>query len=259
MQASRFEAASVLDQPVGRLVDDRSARVASVPEGAARTPLRLLFVAYTTLTLAITGVGVFLVHSSLMAGVRNWDVSVSEWFVDHRGPGWTGYAMFWSTAADTVAIIGVALLVVIVLAVKHRWRDVLLVAGGLGLEASVFITANQLVRRERPPVPTVGAEPGTFSFPSGHVAAAIVLSGCLAVLLLPMVRNRVLRVLVWAFPVVVGVSVAFGRVYRGMHFLTDVLVGAALGVAALLVALVAARASSLADQRHHAHPEEVRR
>ncbi len=250
MQASRFEARGVLDRPVGAMVDDRSRQVVAWEDGPARTPLTLLFVAYTTLALVLTGVGVTLVHASFLNGVRDWDLSVSEWLVAQRTPAWDDAMTAVSRAADTVAILGLALLACAVLALLHRWRDLLLIGACLGLEASVFITANALVRRPRPPVDTVGTAPGTFSFPSGHTAATIVVWGCLALLLAPKVRSRVLRAAVWLVPVVFATAVGYARVYRGMHFLTDVLMGAVLGVVALYVGAVAARASSLAD-----HPE----
>lgn len=254
MQASRFEARGVLDHPMGAVVDDRSRQVVAWEDGPARTPLTLLFVAYTTLALVVAGAGVLLVHAHALEGVRDWDLSVSRWFVDHRTPTMDDLTTAVSQAADTVAVIGLALLAAAVLALRHRWRDVLLLAAGLGLEASVFITANALVRRPRPPVETVGAAPTTFSFPSGHTAATIVLWGCLALLVAPSIRSRALRALVWLVPVLFAFAVGYSRVYRGMHYLTDVLVGAVLGVLALYVAAVAARASSLADHHQEVAP-----
>jgi undecaprenyl-diphosphatase len=53
---------------------------------------------------------------------------------------------------------------------------------------------------------------------------------------------RVLAYLVAAVPVA---TVMFSRVYRGMHFTTDVLAGLALGVLALSGAVVATRAWAL--------------
>lgn len=248
MQATtRFDGPSVLDRPVGGWVDQPSRRTVDWRDGPARTPLTLLFVAYTTVTLVVAGLGVALVHAGPLAGVRAWDVDVSRWFVDHRTPLLDDVTVAVSDAADTVAVIGLALVVAGLLAWRRRWRDVLLIAAGLGLEASVFITANALVRRPRPPVETVGHAPATFSFPSGHVAATIVLWGCFALLLSGRVRSAVARALIWCVPVVMALAVAFSRVYRGMHFLTDVLVGAALGIAALFVAAVAARSSALAE------------
>ena len=249
METTRLDAPSVLDHPVGPLTDRRLERLGAAEVGPARTPLTLLFVAYTSLALAITGIGVLLVHASFLEPMREWDLSVSEWFVEHRTPTWDTVLTAASTGADSLGIIGVAVLACVFLGFRHRWRDVLLIAGGLGLEAAVFITANALVRRERPPVLTVGEAPTTFSFPSGHIAATIVLYGCLALLVAASVRSRALQALVWLVPVVFATAVGLSRVYRGMHFTTDVVMGALLGMTCLWVAVVAARASAVAEGR----------
>lgn len=115
-----------------------------------------------------------------------------------------------------------------------------------------FISVNHLVRRDRPPVLTVGDPPSTFSFPSGHVAATIVLYGALAVVLASATRSTTTRAMIAVVPLGFALSVAFARVYRGMHFLSDVLAGALLGALALITVLVATRAADpepLEDQR----------
>lgn len=243
-------APSVLDRPVGGALDDGSRRLVAWGEGPARTPLTVLFVAYTTLALIVAGSGVLLAHGPLGA-VREWDLSVSQWLVDHRTPFLDDLTRWVSSTADTAPIAGTASVTVLVLAVRHRWRDVLLVAGAIGLEVAVFLTANSLARRPRPDVAPLGSVPDTFSFPSGHVAATLALWGCIALLLAGRTRSGLLRVLVWSMPFAFAAAVAFARVYRGMHYTTDVVAGALLGAGVLVVAVVAARTSALADDAEH--------
>jgi undecaprenyl-diphosphatase len=84
-----------------------------------------------------------------------------------------------------------------------------------------------------------GSEP-TASFPSGHVAAAVVLYVGLSIvvprLAPPTDDPRPFRALVAL--AIVAVSVA--RVYEGMHFPSDVVVGWAYGAGCLAVGLAAA-------------------
>lgn len=192
-------------------------------------------VRYLILTAIVTGLGLALVHLDALAGLRDADLEISRWFVDRRTPGLDSFAQFWSTFADTIAICGVALVASVVLWLRHRRRDAVLIAFGLALEAATFISANNLVRRDRPPVETVGEAPTTFSFPSGHVAATLVLYGALALITLLFVRHVLLRALVAAVPIVLTGFVAWARIYRGMHYTLDVVVGIALGLAVLIL------------------------
>jgi len=72
------------------------------------------------------------------------------------------------------------------------------------------------------------AQGGSPGFPSGHVASAAACWGGLGLLF----DNRALR---WATPFIVAVM-AFSRMYLGRHFLADVLGGALVGSAALIIA-----------------------
>src|SRR5207244_892809 len=85
------------------------------------------------------------------------------------------------------------------------------------------------VARARPVVPHLDAAPPTSSFPSGHTGAAVALYCCIAIIVLRNMRQRWLAasiaVLCFVIPVVVGLS----RIYRGMHFATDVIAGAIAG------------------------------
>lgn len=59
------------------------------------------------------------------------------------------------------------------------------------------------------------------SFPSGHVSSFVAL---LTIIALGYRKS-------WPWAVVAGLLMAFSRIYNGMHYPTDVLAGAALGVA----------------------------
>jgi membrane-associated phospholipid phosphatase len=82
-----------------------------------------------------------------------------------------------------------------------------------------------LVDRSRPPhaigVDAIGGVPVSPSFPSGHAMSAFAVASAIA-LLSPRLR--------WPMLGVAGL-IAFSRVYLGVHFWLDVLVGALLGIA----------------------------
>jgi membrane-associated phospholipid phosphatase len=82
-----------------------------------------------------------------------------------------------------------------------------------------------VVDRSRPPhaigLDAIGSVPVSPSFPSGHAMSAFAVASAIAVLS-PRLR--------WPVLAVAGV-IAFSRVYLGVHFWLDVLVGAVLGIA----------------------------
>ena len=98
------------------------------------------------------------------------------------------------------------------------------------------VLLKRIVDRDRPYVVLPEAEPllrwdASASFPSGHAAT----SAAGAVILAYLIGSRA-----WAVAVLAA-AVAFSRVYIGVHYPLDVLVGAALGAAVALVAIVLLR------------------
>jgi membrane-associated phospholipid phosphatase len=90
--------------------------------------------------------------------------------------------------------------------------------------------------RSRPPLTDpgldpVGTVPGSASFPSGHAATAFAAAVAVGVLF-PRLRKPLL---------LLAATIAASRVYLGVHFATDVLVGSLLGAAIGLGMGLAAR------------------
>ena len=229
---------------------ERAARAVDRRERSAwKNPLVVVVVAYVAMAAALLAVGAVIVHTPLGDPIRSWDETLSRNVSIGRTSGWSDYSELGTSGANTVPVVGAMVVVTLVLAALRRWRDMLLLPLGLGLELSTFLTVNYLVGRERPDVAQLGGEPGTNSFPSGHVAATFVLFGGVA-LLLGIWRWRVpWRILGWIVVAVGPLSVAFSRVYRGMHYTTDVLAGLTLGAMALAAAALATRSSWLGAHR----------
>lgn len=103
----------------------------------------------------------------------------------------------------------------------------------------MFITVTWLVARPRPDVPALDEVSVGTSFPSGHAAAAAAY-GAIAIVIFEHTRSTWIRTITVALVVAVPVIVGFSRMYRGVHYLTDVIGGIALGaICVLAVYLVA--------------------
>jgi undecaprenyl-diphosphatase len=243
---ARSSAPLVLQRPVPRTTPPPDPSAAGEPS-RGRQPLELRSVlavvlgGYVVLVLVLTAFGYGLIHAAPFAGLRDLDDDVNRWLAEHRTGALDTITAFWTTAINTLPAVVVALLVELRLSLWRRWRDVVVVVSGLALELSVFLTVNALVDRPRPDVERLGELPHTSSFPSGHVAATIVLYGSVALFVSLSRRRAAVQWLAWSAVVVFAGSVAFSRVYRGMHHPSDVVVGALLGVACLSVAVLATR------------------
>ncbi len=179
------------------------------------------------LALALSLVGWVIVTLATPSALSRAEIGVNQWFVDARTPTLDTLSHLGSSLSDTVTCI--VLLVVLTMAFRWwlgRWRESWTLFAAIVGELLVFLIVTAVVNRPRPGVPHLDAAPPTSSFPSGHTAAAVAFYGCVAVIVMRQLRPRWLAVVVasllWLVPVVVGVS----RIYRGMHYPTDVVFGA---------------------------------
>ena len=123
----------------------------------------------------------------------------------------------------------------------------MLVAVAVTGEVLIFLAITLLVDRPRPLVKHLDVAPPTSSFPSGHTAAAVALYGAWALLAWQRSRSAPLRGLLTLLAIAVPTAVALSRMYRGMHYPTDVLAGALLGTGWLAVTVRGIRLGV----RHH--------
>jgi membrane-associated phospholipid phosphatase len=179
----------------------------------------------------LAGIGHLLTHQLRHSGVVRWDASVDRALANHRSGGWSTVTHFATFGAETstVIVLGVVVFVALRLMLK-RWRESAFVAVALIGEVSIFVCTTLVVDRARPAVPHLDSAPATSSFPSGHTAAAVTLYGALAIVAFVASRHGWPRTVLAALAVLMPVAVAMSRLYRGMHFPTDVLAGALLGV-----------------------------
>ena len=118
---------------------------------------------------------------------------------------------------------------VVVLAIRRRWRlaTYLLVTGTGELVLDPVLKA--LVGRLRPVVAHPIAYGNGNSFPSGHALGSIVCYGALFLVFLPAVRGTWRRVFT-AVIVTLIAAIGISRLLLGVHYISDVLGGWALGI-----------------------------
>ncbi|WP_225754992.1 phosphatase PAP2 family protein [Actinotalea sp. Marseille-Q4924] len=215
-----------------------------------RDMVRRAAVPVLVLWLGVVAVGLLVVGplDSLPA-----EVALNEALVDQRTPVMDGVTSVWSNIGATAFIVGGCVVVVAALWWRTRqWRRAFVPAIAISVQATVFVTAAAVVGRERPDVELLDEAPPTSGFPSGHVGASTAFYLTLA-LLASRIRSAALRTALMALFLLVPVLVAYARLYRGMHHLSDVVVGALNGGVCALLAWRYLHAQEARDE----HPETL--
>lgn len=187
--------------------------------------VRRVLVPAVVLWLVVVGVGFLLVSVLALP-----EVGVNEALVRARTPVWDTVSAVLSGLGTTEALIGTCVVVVgLVWWRTRRWWFAVVPAIALTVQTAVFLTSSLVVGRERPDVPRLDEAPPTSGFPSGHSGASTAFYvACL--LCATRIRTPWLRVLVQVVCALVPLAVGVARVYRGMHFPSDVLAGFAVGI-----------------------------
>ena len=198
--------------------------------------------ALVALVAVWTAIGWLIVHVVDHSAIGHDDNHVNVWAVGQRTARLDRITSFLSGVGSTMVVIGLAVIAVVVLRlVFKRWQPSLVLAVGLLVEVAAFVATANIVGRARPDVARLDPSPPTSSFPSGHTAASVALYVGLAVIVTRGWRSGAGRRIVLGVAVCVPVVVAWARVYRGMHHVSDVVFGALLGAAAIAVAHWAVR------------------
>jgi len=169
------------------------------------------------------------------------DVQLAQWFRQRaiHGSGFTDAMLLithWNGIVGS-SIMGVLLALWFWYRKAHYWLVVTLAAVPGGMLLNVAL--KHIFRRARPTLEDPLLTLSTYSFPSGHTAAATVFYGLLACYLVRRVTSWPARLAVIAACVLMVMLVALSRMYLGVHYLSDVLAASAEGAAWLTVCITA--------------------
>jgi membrane-associated phospholipid phosphatase len=194
-----------------------------------RTAL-LLVIGAVVLLATLVGFGLLDVHVLSHGTFGHVDRSVDQTLSHHRTHWLNTVTLGATDSAATYPVAGAALaLFVAARLLFKRWREAVFVLCALVGEVTIFVTTTLLVHRARPNVVRLDHAPPTSSFPSGHTAAAVTLCGAAAILVVRYSTRAAWRRVAVALAIVLPLIVAGSRLYRGMHYPTDVIAGALLG------------------------------
>ena len=202
--------------------------------------------------LAIAGWTAFLVAGILFLAIA-WNVSaqssllaldarVAEWLHAHGSPALVAALLAVTHLNSTWAIGAWSGAFAVVLGRMREWYWILTLALAVGGAMLLNLLLKHAYERLRPRFEDPLLVLGTYSFPSGHTAAAVAFYGVLAAFLVSRFYDARRRAACVTGAVAAVALVAFSRIYLGAHYLSDVVAAVCSSTAWLVLCLAAGHA-----------------
>jgi membrane-associated phospholipid phosphatase len=221
--------------------------------GGIARDVRWLLVPAACLLAFMVALGLLLTDVLPSTALGKWDADVPRRLVEYRQQEGISQSKIITTLSETLTIITLTALAAAVFRWKFgRWRESLVVIYAVIGETAIFVATTLFIDRPRPSVPHLDAAPPTSSFPSGHTAAAVCFYGSIAAIIVWHSRFRWIKVSAVVVCAAVPLLIAGSRVYRGMHYPTDVLAGMLFGAIWLTVVIFYVRTHDAGGRRHAA-------
>jgi membrane-associated phospholipid phosphatase len=220
-----------------RYTDDGS--TPTIKEALRDLGLRVLLPA-VVLWVVIVAIGK--VIEGPLGGLQS-ESSLNQALQDGRTATMDSVTAVWSHIGNTEIVIGVCVVMVgLIWFLTKQWWVAVVPAIAIAVQATVFVIATAVTGRDRPEVEHLDPAPPTSSYPSGHVGASTALYFTLAAMC-QRISNPVLRWVLTVVCLVIPFLVAYARLYRGMHHLSDVIVGFLNGLTCAILAWLYLRRS----------------
>jgi undecaprenyl-diphosphatase len=187
-----------------------------------------LTVAAAIVVIGGLAVGVLLLMVRREVGFARWDRRAASWGAEHATEASTQFLRDVSMIGGTLGILVIVLVVSVLEYRRIPSRAALAFIAAVAIGQNLLANGiKALVDRARPELSQLTGFSGS-SFPSGHsTAAAAVLAG--VALLISRRRSPRVRALIVGVAAGLAAAVATTRVFLGVHWLTDVMAGLALG------------------------------
>ena len=212
--------------------------------------IALVLAAFVAVEALLIGMGLLITRGLDHTDLHAEEVELERAVLETRTPTWNGITA-WGTVLGSTWVVVAATAVGCLLLVRRGQGPRLpaFLALAVGGETALFLLAALVIDRDRPPIPQLDVAPPTSSFPSGHTAATLALGCGLALGLARTRPGHRLVSAIWVLALTFASFVMVTRLYRGMHWPTDL----AASVVFVVVWLFLLRAILLPPGVHDRH------
>jgi membrane-associated phospholipid phosphatase len=231
---------------------------------ARRLPrlIGLVLAAFAVVEALLIGMGLLVTRALDDTDLHAEEVELERAVLETRTPTWNGITTWGTVLGSTWVVIGVtAVGCLLLMRLGHGPRLPAFLALAVAGETALFLIAALVIDRDRPPIPQLDIAPPTSSFPSGHTAATLALGCGLALGLARTRPGHRLVAVIWVLALAFASFVMATRLYRGMHWPTDLAASVVFVVAWLFLLRAILLPPGVEDRRAvraRAGPDEER-
>ena len=172
--------------------------------------------------------------------VENNDLLVKEIIENVRTKNLNIFFVVITNLGSTIPVIVIVLGMVLHILFKNKnkedsnIKDIMFMTITLGVSAGLFVLIKQIIKRPRPEMLDSVIIQGGYSFPSGHSAVAMTVYLTLMILFGKYIKNIKTRKVINVLCSLIIILIGFSRIYLGVHYLSDIIAGFALGIVSTL-------------------------
>jgi membrane-associated phospholipid phosphatase len=182
------------------------------------------------LTLAASLGAFALIAAIVLAGALGTDQRLADWLYARATDPLTDFVEGVTLLGNFVTLLAVTLVAATILWRRKARIDAAFVVVALA-GAQLLSNGLKLVfQRERPFFPDPLATASSYSFPSGHAVVSLAVYGAIALVLARHLSSPMPRAILFGGVAVLVLAIGFSRLYLGVHFLSDILAGYAVGI-----------------------------
>lgn len=127
----------------------------------------------------------------------------------------------------------ITIIVITLLTIKNKK-----IALTIPINLSLIVITNQILKQVFKRARPIGyrlLEIGGYSFPSGHAMTSTAFYGLLIFLTYKYIKNKNLKIALIILNILTIIGVGISRIYLGVHYCSDVLVGQAISIIYLII------------------------